>query len=240
MVQSSLSLTAGALAAPSTGRLSRAQVARVAAAGCPVLVTGETGVGKGYIARWMHQQSPRCDRPFVTVNCGALPPDIIDSHLFGHRRGAFSDAHQDHPGLVRQADGGTLLLDEIADLPPAGQMRMLRLIEDGEIQPVGSPRPQRVDVRVIAATRLDLESLVSEGQFRKDLFYRLNVIELHVPPLRHRLDQLPDLVRLLTPRSPGRSGGRRSSWTTRRCACSAGRTGRATSASCAAFWSDCT
>lgn len=189
MVQASLSI-----AAPSTGRLTVGQAARVASTDCPVLITGETGVGKGYLARWIHQQSGRSDQPLVTVNCGAIPEDIIDSHLFGHRRGAFSDAHQEHPGLVQSAHGGTLLLDEVADLAPAAQLRLLRLLEDGEAQPVGSARPVKVNVRMLAATRFDLLSLVESRRFRADLYYRLNVIELHVQPLRGRMDQLSALM----------------------------------------------
>jgi DNA-binding NtrC family response regulator len=189
LVQASLTI-----AAPSTGRLTVGQAARVASTDCPVLITGETGVGKGYLARWMHQQSRRAGGPLVTVNCGAIPEDIIDSHLFGHCAGAFSDAHQEHPGLVRSAHGGTLLLDEVADLAPAAQLRLLRLLEEGEAQPVGSPRPVPVDVRVLAATRFDLRSLVEAGEFRADLYYRLHVIELHVPPLRDRMERLPGLL----------------------------------------------
>ncbi|MDY7108620.1 MAG: sigma-54 dependent transcriptional regulator [Planctomycetota bacterium] len=171
-----------------------ALAARAAMARCCLLITGETGVGKGWLARWMHEHSPRADRPFIPVNCGAIPESLIDSQLFGHVRGAFSDAHQDHTGLVRAADGGTLLLDEIGELPHSGQLRLLRLLEEGEVQPVGAMRPVCVDVRVIAATRYDLSRAVAEGRLREDLYFRLNVIHFHLAPLRERREEIARLA----------------------------------------------
>jgi len=168
--------------------------ARVATTRCCLLITGQTGVGKGHLAQWIHDHSPRAARPFIPVNCGAIPETLIDSQLFGHVRGAFSDAHQDHPGLVRAAEGGTLLLDEIGELPRSGQLRLLRLLEEREVQPVGAIRPVTVDVRIIAATRHDLDEAVDEGRFREDLLYRLNVIHFALAPLRRRREEIADLA----------------------------------------------
>lgn len=168
---------------------------RVAEAPCSLLLTGETGVGKGYLARWMHENSG-CTGPLIPVNCGAIPEGLIDSQLFGHVRGAFSDAHRDHTGLVRAAEGGTLFLDEVGELPKTAQLRLLRLLEEREVQPVGGLRPVRVNVRIIAATACDLEDLVARGEFREDLYYRLNVIHFDIDPLRRRRDEILRLAAL--------------------------------------------
>lgn len=167
---------------------------RAARADCTILITGATGVGKGNLAKWLHLNSGRADGPFVPVNCAAIPETIIDSQLFGHARGAFSGATADHPGLVRAAENGTLLLDEVSELPPSAQSRLLRLLQEREVQPVGYPGPVVVDVRVIAATNIDLDEAVADRRFREDLLFRLDVIRLHVKLLRERLDELPDLV----------------------------------------------
>lgn len=167
---------------------------RAAATSCSLLITGETGTGKGHLARWIHDHSPRSKKPFVPVNCGAIPDGLIDSHLFGHVRGAFSGAESDHPGLVRAADGGTLLLDEISELPPTAQVRLLRLLEEREVQPVGYPRPVKVDVRIIAATNRDLLEAVNQGTFRQDLYFRLDVVRLHILSLRERTDEIRQLL----------------------------------------------
>lgn len=167
---------------------------RAARAGCTVLITGETGVGKGWLARWVHEHSPRAAEPFVPVNCGAIPDTIIDSHLFGHARGSFTGATQEHPGMIRAAAKGSLLLDEVSELPPSAQVRLLRLLQEREAQPVGYSRPITVDVRVIAATNIDLHSAVKTGKFREDLLYRLDVVRLHVRPLRERQDELASLI----------------------------------------------
>jgi DNA-binding NtrC family response regulator/tetratricopeptide (TPR) repeat protein len=171
-----------------------ASARKVAATSINVLVTGETGTGKEMIARVVHGASPRADRPFVPFNCTAVPKDLVDSQLFGHRRGSFTGAIADHPGVIRAAVGGTLYLDEIGELGLDVQPKLLRFLESGEIQPLGDARPQRVEVRIIASTNRNLEQLVAEGRFRADLFYRLNVVPLHVPPLRERREEVPPLA----------------------------------------------
>lgn len=183
------------MAAPTLPGGVDAQLAlRAARAGCTVLITGETGVGKGWLARWVHEHSPRAAEPFVPVNCGAIPDSIIDSHLFGHARGSFTGATQEHPGMIRAAAKGSLLLDEVSELPPSAQVRLLRLLQEREAQPVGYSKPVTVDVRVIAATNVDLQLAVKTGRFREDLMYRLDVVRLHVRPLRERQDELAGLV----------------------------------------------
>jgi two-component system response regulator GlrR len=167
---------------------------RAARSDCTILITGETGVGKGHLAKALHQNSPRCDAPFVPVNCGAIPESIVDSQLFGHVRGAFSGATSDHLGLVRAAAGGTLFLDEVGELPPSTQLRLLRLLQDREVQPVGHPRPIVVDLRVIAATNSDLTEAVQRNKIREDLLFRLDVVRIHVKSLRERLEELPSLL----------------------------------------------
>jgi two-component system response regulator HydG len=167
---------------------------RAAHSNCTILITGETGVGKGRLARWLHDNSARRSGPFIPVNCGAIPETLIDSQLFGHARGAFSGALTEHLGLIRAAQHGTLLLDEISELPPSAQNRLLRLLQDREVQPVGHSRPVIVDVRVFAATNADLAEAVSQRRFREDLFFRLEVIKLHVKPLRERNAEIPRLL----------------------------------------------
>lgn len=179
----------GALDAPADDIL-----ARIASSDCAVLVTGETGVGKGFLARWIHDNSARSASPCIAVNCGAIPESLIDSQLFGHVRGSFSGATGDHSGLVRAAEGGTLLLDEVGELPMGVQVRLLRLLEEREVQPVGMPKPVGVDVRIIAATATDLHDAVNSGTFRADLFYRLDVLRIHLKPLRDRPADLDPLL----------------------------------------------
>ena len=159
-----------------------------------VLITGETGTGKELLARAVHQTSNRTAKPFIPFNCGSIPRDIVESQLFGHRRGAFTGALEASQGVIRAAAGGTLFLDEIGEMSLDLQPKLLRFLESGEIHPLGEPRPIQVDVRVIAATNADLEKLVSEGRFREDLFYRLNVVRLEIPPLRERREEIPPLV----------------------------------------------
>jgi NtrC-family two-component system response regulator AlgB len=171
------------------------QVARRAAlAGCSLLILGETGVGKGRLAEWIHRHSRRAGKPFVPVNCGAIPETLIDSHLFGHARGAFTGATADHRGLVRAAAGGTLFLDEVGSLPFTAQTRLLRLLQEREAQPVGYAQPVPVDIRIVAATNCDLAAQVRRGEFREDLYYRLDVVRLELKPLRDRAEEIPGLV----------------------------------------------
>jgi two-component system response regulator HupR/HoxA len=162
------------------------QVKQVAPSPIPVLILGETGTGKELVARAIHEQSPRAAGPFVAVNCGALPDSLLESELFGHRRGAFTGADLEKTGLFEVADGGTLFLDEIGDTSPALQMKLLRVIETRELRPLGDTRVRSVDVRLISATHRDLEAAIEEGRFRQDLYYRLNAVTLYVPPLRRR------------------------------------------------------
>src|SRR5262249_11262890 len=159
----------------------------------PVLITGESGTGKELVARAIHVGSHRSAATFLPYNCTTTGRDLADSQLFGHRRGSFTGAVSDQPGLVRTAAGGTLFLDEIGDLPIDVQPKLLRFLEQSEIMPIGEAKPQRVDVRVLAATNADLEQRVAEGKFREDLYYRLSVIRIHVPPLRERREGIPHL-----------------------------------------------
>jgi len=180
---------------------------RYAASRASVLVEGETGVGKELVARALHVESERAAGPFVPINCGALPEQLVESELFGHVRGAFTGAHRDHPGLVEHAERGTLFLDEIEDLPTSLQGKLLRLLQESEYRPVGATRARRADVRVVAASNADLQAMVRERRFRRDLFYRLDVLRMVVPPLRARLDDLPALVAHLAREVVGRSKG---------------------------------
>jgi len=169
-------------------------IQRAAAADTPVLLTGESGTGKELLARALHSQSPRRSGPFLAVNCSAIPETLLESQLFGHRRGAFTDAREDRRGLFQEAGGGTLLLDEIGDMPRSLQAKLLRVLQEKEVHPIGAPAPVPVDVRIVAATNRDLESLVADGRFRNDLYYRLNVITIRVPALRERGEDLVPLV----------------------------------------------
>jgi two-component system response regulator AtoC len=172
-----------------------AVIERVAARDSPVLIQGESGTGKELVARTIHLQSPRSARPFVSVNCGALPDTLLETELFGHRRGAFSGAVASRVGLFEAANGGTLFLDEIGEMSPAMQVRLLRTLDSGEVRRVGEERAFHVDVRIVAATAKDLSREAAEGRFRWDLFYRVSTIIVPVPPLRDRRDDIPLLVR---------------------------------------------
>jgi hydrogenase-4 transcriptional activator len=170
------------------------EVYKIRSSDVTVLVTGESGTGKELVSRAIHNSSNRKDRVFVPFNCTAVPKELAEGHLFGYRKGAFTGAVTDSPGMIRAADGGTLFLDEVGDLPLDVQPKLLRFLQEGEVQPIGEKRPIKVDVRVIAATNMPLEEKVADGTFREDLFYRLNVIRLHVPPLRERRSEIPAMV----------------------------------------------
>jgi sigma-54 specific flagellar transcriptional regulator A len=169
-------------------------VKRVAGSSCTVLVTGESGTGKELFAAALHDASPRRDAPMVAVNCGAVPENLLESELFGHVRGAFTDAHTARRGIVASAEGGTLFLDEIGEMPLSMQVKFLRLLQSREYTPVGATRPLKCDVRVVAATHRDLEAEVARGCFREDLYHRINVVQIELPPLRERRDDIETFV----------------------------------------------
>jgi transcriptional regulator with GAF, ATPase, and Fis domain len=194
-------------ASPAVRELAR-KARQVAPTGTPVLVLGETGTGKERLAHAIHRWSARRDRPFVVVNCAAIPEGLLESELFGHDRGAFTGATRERSGRFRTANGGTLFLDEIGELPLELQAKLLRVLESGEIQAVGSDRTIKVDVRIVAATHVDLARAVEEGRFREDLFYRLDVFPLRLPPLRERLEDLEALCRDLLAAQRARTGAR--------------------------------
>jgi len=174
----------------------------------PVLIEGESGVGKELIARAIHGSGERRAKPFVAVNCGAIPDNLVESTLFGHEKGAFTGATERHTGRFVEASGGTLFLDEIGELPPAAQVKLLRAIQEGQVDPVGAKKPVKVDVRIISATNRDLIADVKHGRFREDLFYRLHVFPITVPPLRERPEDIPDLVRHFLVRFAAEEGKR--------------------------------
>jgi len=181
-------------------------IRRLSASSASVLVTGASGTGKELVAKSLHFNSPRRDRPFVPLNCAAIPETLLESELFGYKRGAFTDARTDRAGIFVEADGGTIFLDEIAELSPALQAKLLRVLQEGEIRPLGAARSQKVDVRVVAATNKDLEENLTSGAFRQDLFYRLNVIHIHLPALRDRADDILPLAEHFLARSTSKAG----------------------------------
>jgi transcriptional regulator with GAF, ATPase, and Fis domain len=170
------------------------EVHKIRSSDVTVLITGESGTGKELVARAIHALSTRRGKVFIPFNCTAVPKELSEGYLFGYRRGSFTGAVADSPGVIRTAAGGTLFLDEVGDLPLDVQPKLLRFLQEGEIQPLGEQRPQKVDVRIIAATNTDLEGMVADGRFREDLYYRLNVIRLRVPPLRERRSEIPTIV----------------------------------------------
>ncbi|WP_333702026.1 sigma-54 dependent transcriptional regulator [Sphingobium yanoikuyae] len=190
-------------------RTALAIAAKAARARVPVLIEGESGVGKDVVARAIHAASPRHKQAMVTVNCGAIPANLVESELFGHERGAFTGAFDRHVGKFLSADMGTIFLDEVSEMPLDAQVKLLRVLQDGEVQPIGARRPVHVDVRVIAATNKKLSDEIEAGRFREDLYYRLNVVQLTVPPLRERMGDIPALCRHLLARiatQPGLRG----------------------------------
>lgn len=172
----------------------RKQIGKLARSQAPIYISGESGSGKELVARLIHEQGPRIDKPFVPVNCGAIPTELMESEFFGHRKGSFTGAHEDKPGLFQAAHGGTLFLDEVADLPLAMQVKLLRAIQEKSVRAVGGQQEQVVDVRVLCATHKDLAVEVAAQRFRQDLYYRLNVIELRVPPLRERREDIEEIA----------------------------------------------
>ena len=175
----------------------RSMIERLARGQAPVYISGESGTGKELAARLIHDLGPRADKPFVPVNCGAIPESLMESEFFGHKKGSFTGAVTDKDGLFKAADGGTLFLDEVGDLPLSMQVKLLRAIQEKSVRPVGSQSEIKVDVRILCATHKSLHDLVAQGKFRQDLYYRLNVIELQIPPLRERIEDIPILAEAL-------------------------------------------
>lgn len=178
----------------------RSKIQKVARNQAPIYISGESGSGKELVAKLIHQQSPRSDNPFVAINCGAIPPELMESEFFGHKKGSFSGAIADKRGFFQAAHGGTLFLDEVADLPLNLQVKLLRAIQEKKIRPVGDLQEMPVDVRILSATHKDLAQMVQEGSFRQDLYYRINVIELNLPPLRARASDIPQIAEHLLAR----------------------------------------
>ena len=217
MVRSALKLSDGGAGIEATGsrlignslamQSLRAQIGRLARSMAPIAITGESGAGKELAAREIHAQSSRAAKPFVAVNCGAIPENLMESEFFGHRKGAFTGAGEERDGFFQAANGGTLMLDEVADLPLAMQVKLLRAIQERRVRKIGATNEEPVDVRIISATHKDLAKCVETGVFRQDLFYRLNVIELTLPPLRERLDDLPVLANGILARLGGPGAG---------------------------------
>ena len=197
----------GEIVARSPGMMRVLELAgKVARHPSPVLVTGASGTGKELVAKLIHRESDRSEGPFVAVNCGAIPETLLESEFFGYEKGAFSGADRQKAGLFEAADGGTLFLDEVGDLPHPLQVKLLRALQEGEIRRLGGTETRKVDVRVISATNKDLEDSIEQGEFREDLYYRLAVVPIHLPPLRHRLEEIPHLVRHILDRAESRLG----------------------------------
>ena len=184
----------------------RSKIEKVARSQAPVYISGESGSGKELVARLIHQQSPKSDAPFIAVNCGSIPQELMESEFFGHKKGSFTGAVSDKQGLFQAASGGTLFLDEIADLPLSLQVKLLRAIQEKKIRPVGGHEEITVDVRILSATHKDLAKMVQQGDFRQDLYYRLNVIEMVLPPLRQRASDIPQLAEALLTKLANNNG----------------------------------
>ncbi len=199
---------------PCSGSISLGK--RAAASNIPVLIEGESGVGKELIARAIQGESERAGKPFIVVNCGAIPENLVESILFGHEKGSFTGATDKRIGKFQEADGGTLFLDEVGELPLDAQVKLLRALQEGEVDPVGAKKPVKVDFRLISATNRDMIQLVKEGKFREDLYYRLNVFPIWVPPLRERIDDVPELAQHFLARFAAEEGKRVSGLSDRR------------------------
>ena len=191
--------------APGMDRL-REMILRVARSQAPVHISGESGTGKELVARMIHASGPRAEGPFVPVNCGAIPSELMESEFFGHKRGSFTGAVTDKVGLIPAAEGGTLFLDEVADLPLHMQVKLLRVIQEKTVRPIGEQRESPIDVRILSATHKNLAELVAQARFREDLYYRINVIELRVPPLRERAEDIPNLAEAIVRKLARRLG----------------------------------
>ncbi|HLA75385.1 MAG TPA: sigma-54 dependent transcriptional regulator [Gammaproteobacteria bacterium] len=184
----------------------RATIAKLARSQAPIYISGESGTGKELVARLIHEKGPRADHPFIAVNCGAIPEHLMESEFFGYKKGSFTGAVADKPGLFQVAEGGTLFLDEVADLPLHMQVKLLRAIQEKAVRPIGTQKEIPIDVRILSATHKDLAALVKQGGFRQDLFYRINVIELHVPSLRERPQDIPPLAEHILARLAQQNG----------------------------------
>jgi two-component system response regulator PilR (NtrC family) len=215
LIATALKLRANASGAPPATRLLgetpaieavRAMIRKVARSQAPVHISGETGAGKELIARLIHESGPRAAKPFVPVNCGAVPAELMESEFFGHRKGSFTGAVADKAGLVQAAEGGTLFLDEVADLPLAMQVKLLRVVQEKRVRPVGAPNEAPVDARILSATHKDLRALVAAGAFREDLYYRIDVVEVHAPALRERREDIPLIARHIVARLADKLG----------------------------------
>lgn len=185
-------------------------ISKIARTDSTVLITGESGTGKGYYAKKIHEQSQRASTTMIPVNCGAIPENLLESEFFGHLKGSFTGADRAKKGLFLEANGGTLFLDEIAELPLSLQVKLLHALEAGEVRPVGSETPRKVDVRIIAATNREIGQMVADGHFREDLYYRLNVLHIHIPPLRERREDIPPLVNFFIAQEAQKTGGNES------------------------------
>jgi len=212
------------------------QIDRVAASETRVCILGETGTGKELVARAIHEKSPRQGHSFITLNCAAVPAELIESELFGHEKGAFTGAAAKHLGKFEQADGGTLFLDEIGDMPLAMQAKLLRVLEEGEVERVGGDKPIKVNVRVLVATHRNLEDLVKQNSFRRDLFHRIYVFPLQLPPLRERLEDFPDLVAHFARQVAAQNTWKEKSSRKKPLPNCANTHGRGTFANCATWW----
>ncbi|WP_444912081.1 sigma-54-dependent transcriptional regulator [Microbulbifer sp. PAAF003] len=184
----------------------RQQISKVARSDAPVYISGESGAGKELAARSIHLQSARAEQPFIAINCGAIPSELMESEFFGHQKGSFTGAHKDKQGLLQSAEGGTLFLDEVADLPLEMQVKLLRAIQEKSIRPIGSNKEVSIDTRILSATHKDLSEEVNNGRFRNDLYYRINVIEISVPPLRDRVEDIPLLTDIIMQRIASTAG----------------------------------